>query len=110
MPPKKINPIVQKLLKIIASGKTKEEISAATGLKYFTFVNTFQRPLVSKMVRMALRLAGIVSAKEDLSYEEWVKINYPKKRGKHDTQGAVDLVAPVEEPLERNAGLTTEKG
>ena len=77
------NPIVIFLNELLASGKmTKEKICVACDLKYPTFDNTFNRPVVSLMIKKSLKYCGIVPQKVIEAYDEWYQRYYVPTKGK----------------------------
>jgi len=86
MPPRKVNPIAEKLLRLIYSGKTtKEKICVATDLKYPTLENVFSRPVISYASLKALKWAGIVTERDETEYRKWVETNGAKAKRRGPT-------------------------
>lgn len=102
MPPRKMNPITEKLWKMIHSGKTtKEKICVASDLKYPTLENVFTRPQISYATMKSLRFAGVISAKDEDEYRRWVLDNDPKnKKRETNANTTVDNIDQHEEPIE----------
>ena len=82
MPSNKINPIAEKLMHLVGSGKTtKEKICVAAELKYHTLQNIFTRPTISYMTLKSLKYCGIITEKDEIEYHRWVDINVrPEKQ------------------------------
>jgi len=82
MSTKNINPIEEKLRRLLLWKKTtKEKICVAADIRYNTLQNVFnpRRVTVSPYVIRSLRLAGIISAKEEREYDYWVQQNIPPR-------------------------------
>jgi len=74
MPPRIINPITEKLKKIIALGeKSKETICDECNLTHPTFANIFSasRPTISPVTILALKHAGYITDLEIEIYNKW---------------------------------------
>lgn len=80
----KQNPIAEKLMKLIASGKmTKEKICVAADLKYPTLENVFFRKRVSYVSLKSLKFAGIINEQDIMKYNDWLENNTPKRQKKN---------------------------
>lgn len=96
MPPiKKKNPIAEKLLQLVESGKSiavkgkvkvsKELICALCDLKYPTLENVFYRPEISYATLKGLKFAGFVTDEEEVEYKNWLAGVRPRKKRKKES-------------------------
>lgn len=92
MPPRKRNPIAEKLTALIHSGRTipipaarmkvsKELICVLTDIKYPTLENVFNRMEISYASMKSLKYAGLVTDKEEADYRKWLE---DRKKGKRE--------------------------
>ncbi len=100
MAPRKMNPIAEKLMQLIWSGKhitipaskvklSKELICVLTDLKYPTLENVFSRTEVSYATLKSLKFALLITDKEEADYRKWVLENAPKRKPKK--KGGLDV-------------------
>ena len=76
-----LNPIGDKILKVIKSMEKEgnavatETLCAASGIKFHTFKNIFDKPSVSPGNIHLLQSANIITKKDEDSYLKWKKRN-----------------------------------
>lgn len=107
MPPRKLNPIAEKLLRLVHSGKTtKEKICVAADLKYPTLENVFSRQQVSYATLKSLKFAGIISERDEHEYRKWLLENDPKvrKSKKQEVDHASETGSSSDQPQEQAFG------
>lgn len=123
MPPKKVNPIAEKLNQLIYSGKTvnvpaarmkvtKELICVLTDLKYPTLENVFYRTEISYASLKSLKFAGLITDKDESDYRKWLLENQPKPRKKKGAQdgSTEETVDSDSEFEEQSAGAEGDDG
>lgn len=75
------NPIAEKLIAAVESGRTTwEKMCVATDLKYDTLKNIRTRDTISYITRKALKLSGVITEKDERDYEQWIQRHAPPKK------------------------------
>lgn len=77
-----LNPILQKLVDLEATGFSREKICAASDLRFNTLRTCFRRNRVSERIRYKLLESNLITEDEKSEYEKWERQQPPGKPSK----------------------------